>query len=1439
MSMSIGPVGLGGGGAMFEPVVSPHDSFLRFVACDMTGLYRSVDGGANWEMIDCHEMIGDTTISVVFDPSDPNRLFAYHFFRGLRSSTNRGTTWTPIQLGGGLTAATIITALAADAAGRLFVGTRAGAFLRTGTQWTRCKDSSGVDLTGTVVKFVRTADPAAPMYLATTNMIYKANGTLTAWSPVTGNLPTPLSISDFAGGSDPAGQTTLYLAMPSTGTDPTVTGGGIWRSPDGGATWTWAMTAGSGLNLDRGAAQAECELPQYEHLAVLAGDARTAYATICAARSDGRQYRVYKTTNGGTNWTHVLNVDGSVPGSVPSTPNVTGAWQDFAPFGWGNTGRGRGLGVGPSITSPAEHAVLFTNNGVLYVSDDSAATWRQAYTRQSPPQGPPGANQSWRSIGLEVTTTWGYEVSEDDPSRQFICYSDICLARSTNGGHAWFVARPQNLNTIYQLAFSPVPPPAGQFREIWAAASNMHDLPTWTAILDTPFINDPGRWSGTVLTAPPTSGGTTWMSLASGLPLAPVTSIVADRSTPPNLWAAVWGAGVYWYNWQTSAWEQRNGSSSAQLGNGANKHVYRLHWEPDNAIPAGRLYCLITGRRSTRSGHPSDNFLDDNGGLWLSSDGGGTWVCLTANLGEAARYPRGFAVDPINQDRIYLCTGHIPRITDPAGPVLQGDLPGGLWKTSNATAGAAASWAEVTSFRQSVATKQYHPDWLHAFAPFIDPHKPTKLWVTTQDWGTWVTEDVTVASPTWVEYRNLPFMRTHRLNFARGSSPLVHVSTFGGGILDLQRQVFFIADRSAFSEFDVAAAPVVGGQRTFADSLYLVFDGFLPGELGIPAGPVAQVPASVAPTIMVRRRSNGAMPTDCTVVASTPRLLVESDPIPADVAQRFTWVYDVRFTGTADFLPTGDEYIDVTATKDWLASSAAIKLFHQPNPFMLDGPIPWLSQDLRVFRVRQSNAGDPGPFPGAPPFTGASTANALAYLQQRVADLNNAPPTSSHPFDAIPDTTLTLLPADASGRPMYNFAVARVRYVPASSSITDRLRVFFRTFRTQSTSLDYQPATVYRSGANTASPPDRIPLLGVHPAGAAEEVVSIPYYDQPRVPPSVALTDQPEPTSFQLPAGAAVEQWRFFGVLLDFNQTTARFPEQVTSTTRDGPWLAGAKSIQDLVRGYHQCLTAELSYPPDPIPTGATPASSENLTQRNLAISESANPGTAASRTVHHTFELHQSRPGWPSEEPGGQERPETPPEELWGAPDELLIRWRGLPAGSQATLVCNPGDADEILTLARGRHGDARLEREGPDTIGCQVGDITYVPLPRTTRTIPLLLTVRLPGRVRHGQRFSVVIRQISGATRAVVGAFELLIPVLGAAELLWEEEDRLAVFSSIERSLAPDSRWAPVLRRYIDQIGQRVRGFGGDPEAIPPSPYGAGDHHRGRPPQEPPTSS
>src|ERR1035438_3052914 len=57
-------LGPGGGGSLFHPTVSPHDSRTALVACDMTGSYLTHDGGATWRIFN----LGETVQSFLFDP---------------------------------------------------------------------------------------------------------------------------------------------------------------------------------------------------------------------------------------------------------------------------------------------------------------------------------------------------------------------------------------------------------------------------------------------------------------------------------------------------------------------------------------------------------------------------------------------------------------------------------------------------------------------------------------------------------------------------------------------------------------------------------------------------------------------------------------------------------------------------------------------------------------------------------------------------------------------------------------------------------------------------------------------------------------------------------------------------------------------------------------------------------------------------------------------------------------------------------------------------------------------------------------------------------------------------------------------------------------------------------------------------------------------------
>jgi len=87
---SWGFTGAGGGGAMFNPTVSPHDPDYAYVRCDMTGAYVTYNGGESWRMFNLRSPVR----YFVFDPRNKDIIYAYSI--ALFKSTDRGVSWNVI-----------------------------------------------------------------------------------------------------------------------------------------------------------------------------------------------------------------------------------------------------------------------------------------------------------------------------------------------------------------------------------------------------------------------------------------------------------------------------------------------------------------------------------------------------------------------------------------------------------------------------------------------------------------------------------------------------------------------------------------------------------------------------------------------------------------------------------------------------------------------------------------------------------------------------------------------------------------------------------------------------------------------------------------------------------------------------------------------------------------------------------------------------------------------------------------------------------------------------------------------------------------------------------------------------------------------------------------------------------------------------------------------
>src|SRR2546427_8706967 len=84
-------IGPGGGGAMFNPTISPHDANTVLVSCDMSGSYITHDGGRTWRMFNLRGVVD----FFAFDPRDPKTMYAHA--TGLWRSVDGGENWNLVS----------------------------------------------------------------------------------------------------------------------------------------------------------------------------------------------------------------------------------------------------------------------------------------------------------------------------------------------------------------------------------------------------------------------------------------------------------------------------------------------------------------------------------------------------------------------------------------------------------------------------------------------------------------------------------------------------------------------------------------------------------------------------------------------------------------------------------------------------------------------------------------------------------------------------------------------------------------------------------------------------------------------------------------------------------------------------------------------------------------------------------------------------------------------------------------------------------------------------------------------------------------------------------------------------------------------------------------------------------------------------------------------
>jgi len=398
-------------------------------------VYKSTDGGANWTKFS--EAPNGYDLSVAVDSVTAGTVYVGNYY-GVRTSADGGASFgavsMPREWG--------IRALAADpaTAGTVYAGTNGGGLFKSadaGASWT----ASSTGLAGGISALVVDSRNARTLLMSSGtslycgvelwgaggNGVYRSTDGGTTWSPSTAGLAAT-GVTALA--ADPNNPDVVYAGV-NGGT------GGVYKSTDAGLTWI-SVSSGSPI-------------------VTLLVD-RAASGTVYAGSYGGG---IFKTTDGGAHWAAIntgltnhsvfaLAADPATPTTVYAGTEGDGVFKSTNGGGsWTKTGTGARVVLGV-VPDPGHTGVLFAAGWVdgIYRSADSGATW-------TPVSGAPSS----------VT---GLAIDPASPATFYATSYDDGLFTSADGGVTWSAVE----SSVTPVAATTVSIPASAAGRLYVGSEN-------------------------------------------------------------------------------------------------------------------------------------------------------------------------------------------------------------------------------------------------------------------------------------------------------------------------------------------------------------------------------------------------------------------------------------------------------------------------------------------------------------------------------------------------------------------------------------------------------------------------------------------------------------------------------------------------------------------------------------------------------------------------------------------------------------------------------------------------------------------------------------------------------------------------------------------------------------------------------------------------------